>query len=139
MSSVPYSIDETSGVTFNRAFAWIIDMVIITVLAALVLPFTAFTGVFFFPLLMMVIGFMYRWFTIAGRSATLGMRIVGICLRDLYGRPLSSGTAFAHTAGYTISVLVAPLQLISVILMLVSNNGKGLTDHLLGTRAIRVS
>ena len=37
------------GVLFKRAFAWVIDVVMIAILCLLVLPFTAFTGVFFFP------------------------------------------------------------------------------------------
>ncbi|WP_106744095.1 RDD family protein [Yoonia maritima] len=138
MTDTPYypTADAFSGVTLKRGLAWIFDIIIIGVLCALALPFTAFTGIFFFPALMLTVGFFYRWFTIANGSATWGMRMFGITLRDLYGRPLSSGTALAHTLGYTISVCIAPLQLISVILMLVSRESKGLTDYLLGTYAM---
>ncbi|WP_394177207.1 RDD family protein [Yoonia maritima] len=138
MTDSPYypTSDAFSGVTLKRGIAWLFDMVIIGVICVLVLPFTAFTGVFFFPALMLLIGFLYRWFTIANGSATWGMRMVGITLRDHYGRPLSSGTAFAHTFGYSVSVCIAPLQLISVILMLVSRESRGLTDYLLGTYAM---
>ena len=125
-----------TGVAVNRGIAWVFDMIAIGIICTLALPFTAFTGIFFFPFLMLVIGFFYRWFTIANGSATWGMRMVGITLRDHYDRPLSSQTAFLHTLGYSISICVAPLQLISVILMLVSPQAKGLTDYLLGTYAV---
>ncbi|MEJ8560832.1 RDD family protein [Yoonia sp. GPGPB17] len=124
------------GVIIKRGIAWVFDVVMIAMLCALVLPFTAFTGIFFFPALMLFVGFIYRWFTLAGGSSTWGMRLMGIRFRDLYGAPLSSGLAFAHTLGYTVSITVAPLQLISIIMMLLTRRGQGLTDLVLGTEAI---
>ena len=128
-----------AGVPLRRGLAWVVDMVFIAILAAIILPFTAFTGVFFFPLMMLVIGFLYRWWTIAAGSATWGMRIMGVRLQDSYGRDLSGGLALAHTLGYSISVALPPLQLISVILMLVTPRGQGLTDMFLGTEAVRTA
>lgn len=125
-----------NGVAMKRALAWVVDAGLVLVLCILILPFTAFTGIFFFPALMLFVGFFYRWFTIAGGSATWGMRLMAIELRDIDGERLTSGTAFAHTAGYTVSVLMAPLQLVSMILMLVTPRGQGVTDHVLGTTAI---
>ncbi len=127
------------GVTIKRGIAWVFDVVLIAMLCALVLPFTAFTGIFFFPLLMLVVGFFYRWFTLAGGSSTWGMRMVGIRFRDHRGAPLGSGLALAHTIGYSISIAIAPLQLISVILMFVTARGQGLTDLVLGTEAINTN
>ena len=124
-----------AGVPFKRALAWLVDVIIVAILCVLVLPFTAFTGIFF-PFLMLLIGFFYRWFTIASRSSTWGMRLMAIELRDMRGNRLSSGDAFAHTAGYTASVIMAPAQLISMLLMAVTPKGQGLSDHLLGTTAI---
>ena len=125
-----------AGVPFKRGLAWVVDVSIVAVMCILILPFTAFTGIFFFPALMLFVGFFYRWFTIAGRSATWGMRLMAIELRDAEGTRLTSNTAFAHTAGYTASVMIAPLQLVSMVLMLVSTRGQGLSDHVLGTTAI---
>ncbi|WP_234417139.1 RDD family protein [Loktanella sp. Alg231-35] len=141
MDDTPHASDARyyAGVPFKRGIAWVLDMVLIALLCTLILPFTAFTGVFFFPVLMLVVGFIYRWFTIAGGSATWGMRIMGIGLRDHHGAALSSGLALAHTFGYSVSVAVPPLQLISIILMLVTPRGQGLTDHLLGTTAVHAS
>ena len=125
-----------AGVPFKRAVAWVFDMVLIGVLAALIVPFTAFTGLFFFPFLMLVVGFFYRWFTLSGGSATWGMRLMSIELREADGGRFSSQTALLHTLGYSVSVAMAPLQLISVILMLVTERGQGLTDVILGTTAL---
>lgn len=129
---------QFSGVPLKRGIAWVFDVILIAVLCTLVLPFTAFTGIFFFPFLMLVVGFIYRWFTIAGGSATWGMRMMGIALCDNDGAPLTSSLALAHTFGYTVSVALPPLQLISIILMLVTARGQGLTDHVLGTTAINL-
>jgi uncharacterized RDD family membrane protein YckC len=124
------------GVLIKRALAWVVDVVMIAILCLIILPFTAFTGVFFFPLLMLVVGFIYRWFTLSGNSSTWGMRMMSIEIRDHNGERLDSSSAMLHTAGYTVSVLVAPLQLISMIMMGFTPRGQGLTDHLLGTAAI---
>jgi len=124
------------GVVLKRGLAWVFDAILIGILSALVLPFTALTGIFFFPGLMLVMGFFYRWFSLAGGSSTWGMRLMSIELREADGGRLSGSTAFWDTAGYTFSILVAPLQLISVLLMLVTSRGQGLSDHVLGTAAI---
>jgi len=125
------------GVVLKRGLAWVFDAILVAILSALVLPFTAFTGIFFFPGLMLVMGFFYRWFTLAGGSSTWGMRLMSIELREADGGRFSGSSAFWHTAGYTFSILVAPLQLISVLLMLVTARSQGLTDHVLGTAAIK--
>ncbi|SFS08449.1 RDD family protein [Yoonia litorea] len=125
-----------AGVPLRRGLAWIIDMVFIGIIAAIIVPFTAFTGLFFFPFLMMVVGFFYRWWTIASGSATWGMWLTGVRLRDREGYDLTGGLAFAHTLGYSISVAMPPLQLVSIILMLTTPRGQGLTDMVLGTEAI---
>ena len=128
--------ERYAGVPMRRGLAWLFDMGFIVLLAILVLPFTAFTGIFFFPFLLLVIGFLYRWMTIAGGSSTWGMRLMGVTLVDREGLPFTSGTAFLHTLGYSVSVAMPPLQLISVIMMLVTERGQGLTDMVLGTEAV---
>lgn len=124
------------GILTKRALAWVIDVVLIALLCLLVLPFTAFLAIFIFPLLMLVTGFVYRWFTIAGKSSTWGMRMIGIELRDADGLRLQYGTTLAHTFGYTVSVAIAPLLLISILMMLMTDRKQGLTDHILGTTAL---
>lgn len=117
----------------KRLFAWLVDMVIVALLSALVVPFTFFTGIFFFPALMMVIGFAYRVITLTRGSATWGMRLMSMELRTANGQRFDLGTAFLHTFGYSVSLAVFPLQIVSIVLMLTSARRQGLTDHFLGT------
>jgi uncharacterized RDD family membrane protein YckC len=124
------------GVSIKRAAAWLIDTVMIAIVSALILPFTLFLGIFIFPLMMLVTGFFYRWFTLTSGSSTWGMRMMAIQIRDKDGMKLSSETALMHTLGFSISIVVAPLQLVSIAMMLLTARGQGLTDHLLGTTAI---
>lgn len=124
------------GVLIKRLLAWVIDTVVIIVMCALILTFALFLGVFVFPFLMLVVGFFYRWFTIAGRSSTWGMRMTGIELRDGDGMRLQSEMALKHTAAYTVCVIFAPLQLVSAIAICLSDRKQGLPDILLGTTAL---
>lgn len=128
--------DFYDGVPTRRLLAWIVDVALIFALCLMILPFTAFTGLLFFPALMLVAGFVYRWLTIAGGSATWGMRVMGIELREADGGRLTGQTAFLHTLAYSIAVAVAPLQLVSVLMMGLGARGQGLGDSLLGTAAI---
>lgn len=125
------------GVPVKRLLAWIVDTILIAVIVALAVPFTAFTGLFFLPFLFLLLGFAYRFVTLAGGSATFGMRFFGIELRRDTGARLDTGTAFLHTLGYTLSVSIAILQLVSIVMMLTTARGQGLTDSLLGTVALR--
>ena len=125
-----------ADVPAKRLVAFVVDTLIILVLSLLVVPFTAFTGLFFFPVLMAVIGFAYRVATIARGSATWGMRLVAIEFRAADGRRFDLGLAFAHTLGLTISFALPLLQVISVVLMLPRPRGEGLSDLVLGTVAL---
>ncbi|SDE18295.1 RDD family protein [Limimaricola pyoseonensis] len=127
------------GVPMKRALAWLIDVAVIFVASLLLLPFTAFLGLFVFPAMLAVVGFLYRWATISARSATWGMRMMAIELRDGDDRPLDTTQAFLHTAGYAVSVMVMPLQLVSMAMMLLTPHGQGLTDSILATTAMRRS
>jgi uncharacterized RDD family membrane protein YckC len=123
-------------VPFKRLLAWAVDAVVTTVACLVVLPFTAFTGLFFFPFLFLVVGFVYRVATIAGGSATWGMRLFAIELRRADGEPLDGGAALLHTLGYTVSWAVPILQLISIVMMVSTERGQGLSDQVLGTAMI---
>jgi uncharacterized RDD family membrane protein YckC len=125
-----------TGVLAKRAAAWVFDVVLVGILCVIIVPFTVFTALLFFPFLMLVVGFIYRWFTIASKSSTWGMRLMRIELRDHDGLHLDSQSTLMHTAGYSFSMAMAPLQLVSVLMMLLSDRKQGLTDHLLGTTAI---
>ncbi|EEW26378.1 RDD family protein [Rhodobacter ferrooxidans] len=125
-----------AGVPTKRALAWVADMVLIAVVTAIIVPFTAFTALFFLPFLYLVVGFVYRTLTLAGGSATWGMRLMAIELRDYRGQRFDLATAILHTLGYSISIgMVAP-QVLSAGLMLVTPRAQGLTDLLMGSVAI---
>jgi len=125
-----------SGVPMKRLLAWIVDTALVLALCLLILPFTAFTGLFFFPLLMLVTGFLYRWATLSGGSSTWGMRLMSIEIRKLDGDRLDGGTAFLHTMGYSLSMAFFLVQLVSMVLMATSFRGQGVSDYLLGTTAV---
>ncbi len=125
-----------ADVPTKRLLAWVIDTILTVLICAVIVPFTAFTALFFLPALYLVVNLIYRIVTLAGRSATPGMRFMAIEFRDREGKPFDAGYATLHTLGYAVSVAMAPLQLVSIVLMLISPRGQGLTDHVLGTAAV---
>ncbi len=124
------------SVPTKRLVAWLIDLVLIVVICVLVLPLTAFLGLFFWPVMLLVIGFAYRVVTLANGSATWGMRFAGVELRDAQGARFDLSLAVGHTIGYTVSFAFPILQVISVVMMLTGARGQGLTDAVLGTVAL---
>lgn len=122
-----------AGVPGKRLLAWAVDLGVTLAMTLVFIPLTLFTALFFLPFLWLVVGFIYRWMTLANRSATWGMRFAAIELRGPDGGSLDTGQAFFHTLGYFASFAIAPLQLISVVLMLISARKQGLTDHVMGT------
>ena len=124
------------SVALKRGLAWLIDTVIVAGLVLVALVITAFLGLFVFFALWLVISFGYRVATIASGSATWGMRLMAIELRDWRGQRLGAGQALLHTLGYTLSVSMAPLQVVSIVCMLATERGQGLTDLALGTAAL---
>lgn len=125
-----------SDVPAKRLLAWVVDTVLIVLICLLIVPFTAFTGLFFFPFLLLIVGFAYRVVTIARGSATWGMRLVSLEFRKLDGQRFDLSMALLHTLGLTISFGFPILQVISIVLMLTTERGQGLSDHVLGTVAL---
>ena len=128
--------DFYSGVTAKRAIAWAIDTAMILFLLILALPFTGFLGIFVWPLLWLVVSFAYRTLTLAGGSSTWGMRIMSIEFRAHDGQAFGFGEAFVHTLIYTVSMGFVVPQVVSVLLMALSQRGQSLGDMLLGSVAI---
>lgn len=120
----------------KRLIAWVVDTLLVALVCVALLPFTAFTGIFFFPALLLIVGFAYRVVTIARGSATWGMRLVAIEFRAIAGHPFDLQMAFWHTLGFTLSVALFLPQVVSIVLMLGTPRAQGLTDHLLGTVAV---
>ncbi len=125
--------DFYKDVPLKRLLAWVVDACVTLLACIVVLPFTAFTGIFFFPLLFLVVGFAYRTVTIANSSATWGMRLFAIELRQSDGSRMDAASAAAHTFGYTLSWMVPVFQLISIVMMAATERGQGLSDQVLGT------
>lgn len=128
-----YQPEFYADIAPKRLMAWVIDVGLILGLTLVILPFTAFIGLFFLPFLYAAIGFVYRVMTLSGGSATLGMRVMSVELRTAQGDRFELGTAFLHTLGYYLSFGMALVQLASVVLMLTSERGQSLTDMVLGT------
>ncbi|WP_298862789.1 RDD family protein [uncultured Sulfitobacter sp.] len=124
------------GVPTKRLLAWIVDTLIVGFLALLTIPFTFFISLFFLPFVFFMISFAYRVVTLSRGSATWGMRVMAIELRDADDAPFDVSQAFLHTLGYSLSIMIAPLQLISMVLMLSTERRQGLTDMLMGTVAL---
>ncbi len=125
-----------ADVPLKRLLAWGIDTLIVLAACVLILPFTAFAGLFFFPFLLLFVGFAYRVVTIAQGAATWGMRLMAIEFRTLSGARPDAGVAVVHTGLFTLACAVAPLQLISVLMIALSERAQGLPDRILGTVVI---
>jgi hypothetical protein len=124
------------GVPAKRFMAWIIDIVLISALSVLLVLLTIGALFFIWPLLYMAISFTYRTLTIAGGSATLGMRLMHLQLRGPTGARLSSSEAMIHTGAYLVCSAFALPQLISAVLIVVGDRHQGLHDLLIGSAAI---
>ena len=121
------------GIAAKRFLAWVVDVILVLGFCLLILPFTAFTGLFFFPFLTLVVGFAYRVATLSSGSATWGMRLMAMELRDHRDRPFDLSTAFLHTLGYSLSMTVTIIQVVSAVLICTTARRQSLTDMVLGT------
>lgn len=125
-----------ADVPTKRGLAWVVDTILIALITALIVPFTAFTALFFLPVLYATVSFLYRVVTLARSAATPGMRLMAIELRGADGARVDGGTAFVHTLFYSLSMMTVFPQLASVAMMLTSPRAQGLSDRVLGTVVI---
>ena len=125
-----------ADIPLKRLLAWAVDTVLVIVACLLIVPFTAFIGLFFFPFLMLLVGIPYRILTIASGSATWGMRLMAIELRTASGEKFDMGMAFAHTLLFTACCAVFPIQMLSAFLMASTSRAQGIPDLFLGTVAL---
>lgn len=131
-----YQADFYADVAKKRLLAWVVDTLVILVICLIILPFTAFVALFVFPALYLTVGFIYRTLSLTSRSATWGMRMMAVELRNHRGERFGFGEALIHTLGYSLSMAFVLPQVISVVLMAVSPRGQSLTDMVLGSAAI---
>ena len=120
----------------RRLVAWVFDGIITFGMTFLISVLTIGLGFFIFPLIWLVIGLIYRTATIANKSSTWGMRMVGIEFRDKDGQKLSTGLSLAHTLIFTIGTGFFIVQIVSIVLILTSRYGQSVQDMILGTTAI---
>ena len=80
--------------------------------------------------------FVYRWAMLRNRSATLGMYITGLEVRDANGDKCTPGFAFIHTAAFYVTVMFIPLLVIGWFLMATSPYRRAMHDTILGSVVI---
>ncbi|PZR00925.1 MAG: hypothetical protein DI533_01775 [Cereibacter sphaeroides] len=131
-----YQAEFYADVPLKRALAWVVDAILIAITTIVIIPFTAFVGLFFLPVLYFTISFIYRTISLARKSATPGMRLMAIEFRDRNGQHFDVATAFLHVLGYTLTIGTMLPQLLSMMLMATGPRGQGLTDLVLNTVAI---
>lgn len=125
------------SVPMRRFSAFALDSLLICIITVIAIPLTGFTGLFFLPVLVTVISFIYRFWTLRSGSATWGMRLVGIELRDHRGERLSPGIAAAHVGLYLVFLGTVLPTLISLASMMMTSRRQSLPDLFLGVAAIR--
>ncbi|MFY0691412.1 MAG: RDD family protein [Paracoccaceae bacterium] len=128
--------DFYEGVPLKRLLAWVVDTVLIALATIVVATLPLFIGWFFLPLIFLVLSVIYRAGTITQASATPGMRLFNVELRNTQGLRLNNGEAIVHTLGYLVCTAFFLPQLISVLLILLSARGQALHDLITGTALI---
>jgi uncharacterized RDD family membrane protein YckC len=131
------------GVRTRRVVAVLIDYLIVGLLT---IPFailvfllgilTLGLGWMLFSVLVPAVAIVYIWNTMGGPSqATVGMRMTGIRLERLDGRPIDGFTAVIHSVLFwAANVILTPLVL---LVTLFSDRKRTLHDLLLGTVVTR--
>lgn len=120
-------------VPFKRALAWAIDFVVTAVLTLIMVALTLFVSLFILPLVFASISIAYRTVMLARYGATLGMMLTALKWRRLNGAAPDVQTAFFYGAMHVGLWAVLPLQIASVVMILVTPYRQGLHDMVLGT------
>ncbi|SDZ80953.1 RDD family protein [Rubrimonas cliftonensis] len=128
------------GVRGRRVAALLVDAMLVTAAAAFaVLAFGVATlgvGLALGLPIALTVSFLYRFLTLARWSATPGMALFGIEARGWSGERLSDAEAAIHTGVFLLCFhLVAP-QMISLALMALRPDGRGLHDLAIGGAVI---
>ena len=128
-------------VALKRFLAWVVDVILVSLLTGLVILATAGIGFFFAAFIFLTIDFLYRWIGLTRKSATMGQRLVSLEYRRFTGERFDVLTAFLHTLGYMFCFAgtVGVLQLVSIATVLLTPKRQNLPDLLLGSAAINRS
>ncbi|MDI6027665.1 RDD family protein [Corticibacterium sp. UT-5YL-CI-8] len=136
-------IRSYDGVRSRRIFAFCIDYLIVGLLLIPVAIFVFVLGVItlglgwmLFGILFPLVALCYIWSTLGGpNQATVGMRVMGIRLARLDGRPVDGLFAVLHSILFwAANALLTPLVL---LVTLFTDRKRALHDLLLGTVVVR--
>ena len=143
---IPGRLDDIrvyEGVLSRRMMAFVIDYMLV---ALLTIPFailvfvlgivTLGLGWALFSVLFPAVALIYIWSTLGGANqATVGMRMMGIKLERLDGRPIDGLVAVVHTVLFWAgNVLLTPLILLATLFL---ERKRTVHDLLLGTVVTR--
>lgn len=145
MNEQSYSTDWRAyqGVLSRRAFAFIVDYVIVALLMlpAIIVVFflgivTLGLGFFLYPVLFFIVAGLYFGLSVGGPSqATPGMRAMGLRLRRTDGYPMDFLMALVHLVLFWIlNAVLTPLILLAGLF---TNRSRLIHDLLLGTEMVR--
>ncbi|MBF9060716.1 RDD family protein [Rhodobacterales bacterium HKCCSP123] len=124
------------GVPAKRLFAWLVDVLLVTVITFLMGLLTLSVLWWIWPLTFIAVSFFYRAGSIAAWSATPGMQLMNIELRNSMGGRFSGGEAVLHTLAFMVATGFVILQIISIVMMVMGSRHQGLHDLLIGSAAI---
>jgi uncharacterized RDD family membrane protein YckC len=133
------------GVLTRRVIGFCIDYLIIGLLLIPVAIFVFLLGIItlglgwaLFGILGPLVALLYVWFTLGGpNQATVGMRMMGVRLERLDGRPVDGLLAVVHTVLFWAgNVVLTPLILLAALF---TDRKRTIHDLLLGTVVTRSS
>ncbi len=124
------------GVPAKRLFAWVVDVLLVTVITFILGLLTLSVLWWIWPLTFIAVSFLYRTGSIAAWSATPGMQLMNIELRNSMGARFSGGEAALHTLAFMVATGFVILQIISIVMMVMGSRHQGLHDLLIGSAAI---
>ncbi|TDK37054.1 RDD family protein [Rhizobium deserti] len=134
-----------SGVLSRRVLAFILDYLIVLLLcipAAVVVFFlgiiTLGLGFMLYPALFVIVALLYFGLTLGGpNQASPGMRMAGIAVARMDGKPMDFMTAMVHTVLFwLINSVLTPLILLAGLFI---ERSRLVHDLLLGTVVVRTS
>ncbi|MEL6481964.1 MAG: RDD family protein [Pseudomonadota bacterium] len=128
------------GVRARRFAAFFVDQLAIIILLLGVLMIGVVVGIVTagigFLLLIPAIavtGLVYRTTMVMERSATLGMMMMGIELRNAQGQRLDNSTAFIHALAFTATLYLPPVLFASLAWAAINPRGQTIPDALCQT------
>lgn len=124
------------GIPAKRLMAWVVDVILILVMMLIIGVLTLTVAFWLWPVFWVATSFLYRTLTIGSASATLGMRLMNIELRNAAGARLTGTEAMLHTAAYLICASFFLPQVLSVAMIALGTRHQSLPDVFLGTAAI---